>query len=164
MDGGFWWAWGLGQIERCKRKKKLSTWVAEWAGQNIVWLLVSFSPIRQGCFSWSHISGPFYEKFRSTSPIWRDLSLALKWRVLAVFFIQLAKMPVLVPRIWKRLFQNNLIASTTTQTLNSLYIFLLNGNSIIQEIYLHKEFHVLLPLIWIAYWRWWWVDRWRGTP
>ena len=53
----------------------------------------------------------------------------------------------------KRLFENNLITSTTTKKLTSLYIFLLNGNSVIEDIYLHSDPHMhLLALIQIAYW------------
>ena len=33
-----------------------------------------------------------------------------------------------------------------------------------QYMYLHMEFHVVPPLVWIAYWWWWWVHRRRGTP
>ena len=44
----------------------------------------------------------------------------------------------------KRLFENNLITSTTTKKLTSLYIFLLNGNLIIEDIYLHRDLHAYI--------------------
>ena len=44
----------------------------------------------------------------------------------------------------KRLFENNLITSTTTKKLTSLYIFLLNGNLIIGDIYLHRDLHAYI--------------------